>query len=199
YHEILFMIDTCQANTMYGQIYSPNILATGSSELGENSYSHHMDSDIGVAVIDRYTYYNLEFLEKIDMQSKSTLQDLFNSYDPMLIHSTPGVRSDLFRRPLDKVLVTDFFGSVQNVELTGQKYNLSNSDTIPSSTFNETRIGENGENKKPTSRNFHLVNVNSRSTTSPLPQFLIVSTLFGLLIRWQNLMVNLTTPAAYAL
>jgi glycosylphosphatidylinositol transamidase (GPIT) subunit GPI8 len=33
------MIDTCQANTMYSQIYSPNILATGSSELGENSYS----------------------------------------------------------------------------------------------------------------------------------------------------------------
>ncbi|CAG8798946.1 16580_t:CDS:2, partial [Cetraspora pellucida] len=56
------------ANTMYGQIYSPNILATGSSELGENSYSHHMDTDIGVAVIDRFTYYNLEFLEKIDMQ-----------------------------------------------------------------------------------------------------------------------------------
>ncbi|CAJ0754738.1 5905_t:CDS:1, partial [Entrophospora sp. SA101] len=28
------------------------------------------------------------------------------------------------------VLVTDFFGSVQNVELTGQKYNLSNTDDI---------------------------------------------------------------------
>ncbi|CAG8542065.1 5781_t:CDS:2 [Ambispora gerdemannii] len=125
YNEILFMVDTCQANTMYSQIYSPNILATGSSELGENSYSHHMDIDIGVAVIDRFTYYNLEFLEKIDMQSKSTLKDLFESYDPGLIHSTPGVRSDLFRRPLDKVLVTDFFGSVQNVELTEQKYNLS--------------------------------------------------------------------------
>lgn len=39
YHEVLFMIDTCQANTMYSQIYSPNILATGSSEIGENSYS----------------------------------------------------------------------------------------------------------------------------------------------------------------
>ena len=33
------MIDTCQANTMYTKFYSPNILATGSSELGENSYS----------------------------------------------------------------------------------------------------------------------------------------------------------------
>ncbi|CAG8467872.1 4566_t:CDS:2 [Ambispora leptoticha] len=134
YNEILFMIDTCQANTMYSQIYSPNILATGSSELGENSYSHHMDTDIGVAVIDRFTYYNLEFLEKIDMQSKSTLKDLFDSYDPNLIHSTPGVRSDLFRRPLDKVLVTDFFGNVQNVELTEQKYNLSFTTAITSTS-----------------------------------------------------------------
>ena len=39
YNEIFFMIDTCQANTMYSKLYSPNILATGSSKLGENSYS----------------------------------------------------------------------------------------------------------------------------------------------------------------
>ncbi|CAG8655501.1 16091_t:CDS:2 [Dentiscutata erythropus] len=183
YHEILFMIDTCQANTMYSQIYSPNILATGSSELGENSYSHHMDTDIGVAVIDRFTYYNLEFLEKIDMQSKSTLQDLFDSYDPSLIHSTPGVRSDLFRRPLDKVLVTDFFGSVQNVELMGQKYNLSNSEinnttlSLNMSNVEQTTLREEDPIKfeKTTSRNFHLFKMNSRQTSSSLPQFIIAS------------------------
>jgi glycosylphosphatidylinositol transamidase (GPIT) subunit GPI8 len=33
------MTDTCQANTLYKHIYSPNVLATGSSALGENSYS----------------------------------------------------------------------------------------------------------------------------------------------------------------
>lgn len=70
------MIDTCQANTMYEKIDSPNILATGSSKLGESSYSHHIDYDIGVAVIDSFTYYNLDFLEKIDMTSNATLNDL---------------------------------------------------------------------------------------------------------------------------
>ena len=58
------MIDTCQANTMYSKFYSPNIIATGSSEIDQSSYSHHADNDVGVAVIDRYTYYNLDFLEK---------------------------------------------------------------------------------------------------------------------------------------
>lgn len=33
------MIDTCQANTMFSKFYSPNILATGSSKIDQNSYS----------------------------------------------------------------------------------------------------------------------------------------------------------------
>ncbi|KAJ2963060.1 hypothetical protein NQZ79_g1889 [Umbelopsis isabellina] len=114
---------------------SPNILATGSSELGESSYSHHPDWDIGVAVIDSYTYYNLEFLENIDMSSNKTLQDLFNSYDAEKIKSTPGIRSDLFRRPLDQVRVTDFFGSVQSVELTPTRYNLTAAENISSESY----------------------------------------------------------------
>ena len=77
------MIDTCQANTMYSKFYSPNILATGSSEIDQSSYSHHADNDVGVAVIDRYTYYNLEFLEQkiTDPTSKVTMGELFDSYD----------------------------------------------------------------------------------------------------------------------
>ncbi|KAL2060854.1 hypothetical protein VTL71DRAFT_8906 [Oculimacula yallundae] len=122
YHELLFMIDTCQANTMYSKFYSPNIIATGSSEIDQSSYSHHADNDVGVAVIDRYTYYNLDFLETQvrEPSSKQTLGDLFDSYDESKIHSHPGVRWDLF--PGDEQggrerLVMDFFGNVQNVEV----------------------------------------------------------------------------------
>jgi phosphatidylinositol glycan class K len=118
---MLFMIDTCQANTMFSKIYSPNIIATGSSALDQSSYSHHADNDVGVAVIDRYTYYNLDFLEThITPNSKQTLADLFDSYDEGKIHSTPAVRWDLFPGGESKGrerLVTDFFGNVQNVEI----------------------------------------------------------------------------------
>ncbi|KAK2068345.1 hypothetical protein P8C59_002986 [Phyllachora maydis] len=124
YHEILFMIDTCQANTMYSKLYSPNIIATGSSELDQSSYSHHADNDIGVAVIDRYTYYNLEFLETQvrDPGSKRTIGDLFDSYSYEKIHSHAGMRYDLFPGGADAArsrLVTDFFGNVQSVEVDG--------------------------------------------------------------------------------
>ncbi|KFY03794.1 hypothetical protein O988_01205 [Pseudogymnoascus sp. VKM F-3808] len=122
YHEILFMIDTCQANTMYSKFYSPNIIATGSSEIGQSSYSHHADNDVGVAVIDRYTYYNLDFLETQvrDPSSKKTLGDLFDSYDESKIHSQPGFRWDLFPGDEEegrKRLIMDFFGNVQGVEV----------------------------------------------------------------------------------
>ena len=109
---------------MYSKFYSPNIIATGSSEIDESSYSHHADNDVGVAVIDRYTYYNLDFLENHvrELSSKLTLGDLFDSYDEAKIHSHPGVRWDLFPGGQGKGrerLVMDFFGNVQNVELDG--------------------------------------------------------------------------------
>jgi phosphatidylinositol glycan class K len=121
---MLFMIDTCQANTMYTKMYTPNIIATGSSELDESSYSHHADNDVGVAVIDRYTYFNLDFLETQvkDQFSKLTLGDLFDSYDFDKIHSHPGFRYDLFNGGEDAArsrLVMDFFGNVRDVELDG--------------------------------------------------------------------------------
>jgi GPI-anchor transamidase subunit K len=128
YNEMLFMIDTCQANTLYRQFYASGMIATGSSEEEESSYSHHADNDVGVAVIDRWTYYVLDFLETqvTGPTSEKTLGDLFDSYDIRKIHSNPGVRWDLFsggeaagrsRR------VVDFFGNVQNVEVQGNRTN----------------------------------------------------------------------------
>ena len=118
------MIDTCQANTLYKHFYSPNIIATGSSEIDQSSYSHHADNDVGVAVIDRWTYYNLDFLETqvTSPTSKLTLADLFGSYDESKIHSNPGYRWDLFPGGEEKGrerLVMDFFGNVQGVKVEG--------------------------------------------------------------------------------
>lgn len=76
YHEILFMIDTCQAATMYSKFYTPRMIAVGSSKKGENSYSHHLDPDIGVAVIDRFTYFTLETMEQVQLDSNETLSNM---------------------------------------------------------------------------------------------------------------------------
>ena len=122
YNEVLFMVDTCQANTMFSKFYAPGVIATGSSDLGQSSYSHHADNDVGVAVIDRYTYYNLNYLETevTSTSSKKTLGDLFDSYDESQIHSHPGLRWDLFPGGEEagrSRLIMDFFGNVQGVEV----------------------------------------------------------------------------------
>jgi len=138
YNEIFFMIDTCQANTMYSKFYSPNILATGSSEIDENSYSHESDQDIGVAVIDAFTHYVLEFMEGINKTSQASMQDLFNSYDFNKIGSHAGVRSDSFPRSLERTLITDFFGGVAQVEVLPADTNsssMSSASTVEPPTF----------------------------------------------------------------
>lgn len=117
YNELFFMIDTCQANTMYSKIYSPNVLATGSSEKDENSYSHGTDENLGVALSDRFTLEVLNYMESINKTSTKTMKDLFDSFDPAVIHSHPGVRTDLLHRPIDSIRITDFFGGVAQVEL----------------------------------------------------------------------------------
>ncbi|CAX45001.1 GPI-anchor transamidase complex subunit, putative [Candida dubliniensis CD36] len=140
YNEIFFMIDTCQANTMYEKIHSPNILAVGSSEIDESSYSHHSDMDIGVAVIDRFTYYTLDFLEKIDRDSKETMDKLFAEYTFENVHSHPGIRTDLFKRNVSEVLLTDFFGNVQNVVV----------DDVNTELLQDEKVSESNEDNNQT-------------------------------------------------
>ncbi|KAJ7408529.1 GPI-anchor transamidase [Pitangus sulphuratus] len=78
YNELLFIIDTCQGASMYERFYSPNIMALASSQVGEDSLSHQPDLGIGVHLMDRYTFYVLEFLEEIHPASQTNMNDLVN-------------------------------------------------------------------------------------------------------------------------
>ncbi|WAR31494.1 GPI8-like protein, partial [Mya arenaria] len=98
YHEAFFMIDTCQAESMFQKFYSPNILAVASSRVGEDSLSHHVDPSIGVYVIDRYTYYALEFLERVEPNTKKAVdpKPIKSPADPSII-----VQSDRHKNASD--------------------------------------------------------------------------------------------------
>lgn len=118
YANIFFMIDTCQAASMYEKLYSPNILAVASSQVGEDSLSHHLDPTLGVYVIDKFTYHVLEFLSRIRPDSRRTMDEFLRVCPPSQCVSTVGVRTDLFPRHPSQVLVTEFFGSLRKVQLT---------------------------------------------------------------------------------
>ncbi|KAL7876577.1 hypothetical protein AOLI_G00115400 [Acnodon oligacanthus] len=125
YNELLFIIDTCQGASMYERFYSPNIMALASSQVGEDSLSHQPDLAIGVHLMDRYTFYLLEFLEDIHPASQANMNDLFKVCPKSQCVSTPGHRTDLFLRDPRSVLITDFFGSVRKVEITREAVSLT--------------------------------------------------------------------------
>ncbi|XP_015960878.1 uncharacterized protein LOC107484846 [Arachis duranensis] len=122
FKELLIMVDTCQASTLFSQLQSPGVLAIGSSMKGENSYSHHLDSDVGVSVVDRFTFYTLAFFERLNIYDNASLSSLFNSYNPNLLMSTAYYRRDLYQRHLEEVPVTNFFGSVMETIHTDSAY-----------------------------------------------------------------------------
>lgn len=143
YNELLFIIDTCQGASMYERFYSPNIMALASSQVGEDSLSHQPDLAIGVHLMDRYTFYLLEFLEDIHPASKTNMNDLFKVCPKSQCVSTPGHRTDLFLRDPGSVLITDFFGSVRKVEITMETINL----TEPIKAVEEIAVNEEQEKK----------------------------------------------------
>ncbi|XP_015056485.1 putative GPI-anchor transamidase [Solanum pennellii] len=122
FKELLIMVDTCQAATLFSQLQSPGVLTIGSSMKGENSYSHHLDADVGVSVIDRFTFYTLAFFERVNMYDNASLGSLFSSYNPNTLMSTAYYRTDLYPRRLEEVPVTNFFGSVMETIHTDSAY-----------------------------------------------------------------------------
>jgi len=134
YNELLFIADTCQAFSLTKQFYTPNVVAIGSSLKGQNSYSHHSDPDIGVSVVDRMSFYILEFMERVNIDSNLTLHDFFTYFNYDLLHSDPGWTTERYPRPLNKVLITEFFGALTPIEVTDSGYQLTPSKDSKSST-----------------------------------------------------------------
>ncbi|CAI5712680.1 unnamed protein product [Hyaloperonospora brassicae] len=120
YNEIFFMVDTCQAGSLSNALESPKVVTVGSSKTGENSYAHHSDPELGLSVIDRFTFSTLDYLQRMKVGSSiqnGTLRDLFSFYDPKMLYSTPDYRTDILGRSIDEVLITDFLGSILDVHL----------------------------------------------------------------------------------
>ncbi|KAJ4845535.1 hypothetical protein Tsubulata_015622 [Turnera subulata] len=159
FKELLIMVDTCQASTLFNQLHSPGVLAIGSSMKGESSYSHHLDSDVGVSVVDRFTFHTLAFFEKLNMYDNASLSSLFNSYDPNSLMSTAYYRTDLYQQHLQMVPVTNFFGSVMEMIHTDSAYR-----TIPRKMSNSGEIRIPSENSLEERRTLLKINTQGQST-----------------------------------
>ena len=134
YNEILFMIDTCQAATLYSYINAPNVIGIGSSMKDESSYSYFNDQNLGISLVDRFTHHTLRFFERGIKTQNTKLLSLFKSYSYQQLHSHAKWDFINFEREYESVKITDFFSSITYVDL--MKYNINNtkkSDDVLSS------------------------------------------------------------------
>lgn len=69
YGELLVLLDTCQAATMYSEIQVPGWLGISSSMLGQSSYALHNDPYVGAHLVDELTYHMVRYLENISWES----------------------------------------------------------------------------------------------------------------------------------
>jgi len=102
YQHILLIADTCQAESLHQHLTSPNVISIAASRIGENSYSHDIDAERGLATSDRFTLEINRFFQRHshfnshDWLHRKSLADLFLSLNPQLLLSNPTVRTDLY-------------------------------------------------------------------------------------------------------
>lgn len=80
YHKLLFIAETCHAESLCLSIRAPNIACVASSAVDKDSFSHHNDQALGVDVIDAFTYETLRKLVGSPCDSavyEKTLQEFF--------------------------------------------------------------------------------------------------------------------------
>ncbi|PFH31171.1 peptidase c13 family protein [Besnoitia besnoiti] len=133
FKRMLVIAETCQGSTLLDGISTPGVLGMASSKLKENSYSHHADGVLGVAVIDRWTYYTLQFFEKrvSDANSAATFAELLGSYSRKQLMSTASARTDLFDKDLADTKLTEFFAAASTLLATDGVYPLASQGGRP--------------------------------------------------------------------
>ena len=122
YNEVLFIVDTCQAETLANEIRSPRVISIGSSRRGENSFSGGVDRALGLSVIDRFSSAILGFAEARvrDVDSDARMDELFRAASKEAIMSTARPRLENYRhRELRDVRVTEFFADADAVRRRG--------------------------------------------------------------------------------
>jgi len=141
YGKVFWISDTCQAASLQNKFYSPGIIAIGSSSHNESSYSHHMDSYIGVALVDRFTYYATDYFNQLKVSSDKTIAH-FKAYPYFTyrhLNANPQMRTDLFPQRAEETKMTEFFASTGRMRFQSTVLTLQGSRaTSPRPSIVET-------------------------------------------------------------
>ena len=164
YNKVLFVTDTCQAFTLVDRVTtttSPNVFTVASSLKDQSAYAHHVDYNLGLAVIERYTHGIVEYYYNYTT-STSTVYDVLvkpfaskelggNGIGEKLIMkalgATIGVKDDLGSNgvTLKNLLMSDFFGPPLHDKQQQMSRNTKQNQKKASSTQQQKQLPQSND------------------------------------------------------
>lgn len=145
FKNILFIVDTCQASTLLNKVKTPAVTAISSSAREENSYAYITNDDIGVSVIDRFSFSLFTFLQRLDLSAPGsdqwtsgrknedavTVHDLFSQFSPRFLKSTPvAFESGDDTSSMQELRLREFFDASGKVEVVRHRRRLEGSGDL---------------------------------------------------------------------
>lgn len=86
-------------------------MALGTSLIDESAYAHHSDNDLGLAVIERWTYYFIENYYKTSNHQTTLEQVMINPFiKKNLLLARVGIKDDTSHRKFKDTRLAEFFG-----------------------------------------------------------------------------------------
>jgi len=144
FNEMLFVADTCQAETLLQRLSTPGVVGIASSKLGENSYAYITDMEVGQALMDRFSHFSKLFFQRQRAMTRGTLGQWFENVRTKHLMSTTVLNSEHFARDVAGVPLLDFFGRTpaaakiiptdisESYDLFGSRTSSANPSQIPS-------------------------------------------------------------------
>lgn len=111
FRKALLIAETCQAFTMFDKITTPNVMALGTSLIDESAYSHHSDNDLGLSIIERWTYHFLEVYHKRSTPHTTLQQAMVDPFsNKNVLLARVGIKDDTSHHKFKDTKLSEFFG-----------------------------------------------------------------------------------------
>jgi len=122
YKEIFFLLDTCEAMSMFDDITAPNMILMGTSLHDQPAKSYQWDRRLNSWLNDHFTFHLTEYLRNpVKFTKNSRLNSFISLFPKDLILSDVDIKSTLTHRALEDVKVADYLPLTSEVD-NGSKY-----------------------------------------------------------------------------
>ncbi|TEB20732.1 peptidase C13 [Perkinsus sp. BL_2016] len=123
YSHFVWFADTCRAASLHEAFYSPNLMAVGSSANRQSSYSRHGDNQLGVSIVDRFSYNAEDIFNRTIRNSHNrslAIEEFSSMFDRHMLMSDISVRTDL-ADPDSSYRLIDFLASAMTIHESSWK------------------------------------------------------------------------------